>query len=93
MFSETYRGQSELKRVVYKYDCKDCNGCYIGEIARDVDMRKVEHMKALKGTDYSRIAEHFLKYGHENNWETNIIATESNGIKRNIKKCINGSYQ
>ena len=36
IFRQTYYGSNVSKKVVYKYNCKDCNGCYIGETSRGV---------------------------------------------------------
>ncbi len=66
-----------MKKVVYQYDCENCNGVYIGQTARAVEKRKEKHKKAIQGRGYSRIAEHCMNLNHINNWNHNIIAVES----------------
>ncbi|CAF1527863.1 unnamed protein product [Didymodactylos carnosus] len=88
LFSGTFRGQKDMKKVIYRYDCKNCNGTYIGQTGRGVEIRKEEHKKAFRGRGYSRIAEHCMHLNHENNWTDIIIAVESNYIKRTIKESL-----
>ncbi|CAF4119666.1 unnamed protein product, partial [Adineta steineri] len=92
LFSKTYRCTNDSKRVVYGYSCYDCDGYYIGQTARGSEVRKHEHKKAFKGIGYSRIAEHCINKNHRNNWDTNILAIESNDLKRNIKESLLMDY-
>ena len=73
--------------MTYGYICHDCNGCYISQIARGAKTRK-EHKNAFQRKGYSRIAEHWLNNNHRNNWNTDILAVESNHLKRNIKESL-----
>lgn len=88
LFSKTYQGMYDNKRIVYGYSCHHCNGYYIGQTSRGSEVRKKEHMKAFNGIGYSKIAEHCLNNKHLNNWDTDILAIESNDLKRNIKESL-----
>ena len=92
IFRQTYCGSNVSKKVVYKYNCKDCNGCYMGETSRGVEKRKEEHQKALQGKGYSRIAEHCTNYTHENDCNAEIIGMEANDTKRTIKESLLMEY-
>jgi hypothetical protein len=87
-FGQTFRESRQLMNVVYKYDCKGCNGCYIGQTTRGVETRKMEHLRAFRGIGHSRIVEHCLNYKHDNDWNANIIAIEPNDNKRLIKETL-----
>ncbi|CAF3775583.1 unnamed protein product [Rotaria socialis] len=86
LFSRTFRGTNDNKRIVYGYSCYDCKGYYIGQTARGAEVRKEEHTNAFNGKGYSKIAEHCLNNKHRNSWNTDILAIESNDLKRNIKE-------
>ena len=88
LFSNTFRSSKDSKRVIYGYACHDCNGYYIGQTARGAETRKEEHKNAFKGKGYSRIAEHCINKNHCNNWNADILASESNDLKRNIKESL-----
>jgi hypothetical protein len=88
LFSRKYRSENDSKRVVYQYDCEDCNGAYIGQTARGVEARKEEHKNAFIGRGFSKIAEHCMNFNHKNNWNHRIIAVESNDTKREIKESL-----
>lgn len=88
LFSKTFRSSKDNKRLIYGYACNDCNGYYVGQTARGAETRKEEHKNALNGKGYSRIAEHCINYKHTNNWNTDILALESNDLKRNIKESL-----
>ena len=88
LFSRTFPGTKDNKRIVYGYSCYDCKGYYIGQTSRGAEVRKDEHKKAFKSNGYSKIAEHCLNKNHRNNWNTDILAIESNDLKRNIKESL-----
>ena len=88
LFSRTLHGINDNKRIVYGYSCYDCKGYYIGQTSRGAELRKEEHKKAFIGKGYSKMAEHCLNEKHRNNWNTDILAIESNGLKRNIKESL-----
>ncbi|CAF1001348.1 unnamed protein product [Rotaria sordida] len=88
LFSRILRKTNDNKRIVYGYSCYDCKGYYIGQTARGAEIRKEEHKNALNGKGYSKIAEHCLNKNHRNNWDTDILAIESNDLKRNIKESL-----
>ena len=88
LYSKTFRGTNDNKRIVYGYSCYDCKGYYIGQTSRGAEVRREEHKQAFKGKGYSKIAEHCLNRNHRNNWDTNILAIESNDLKRTIKESL-----
>ena len=52
-------------RVIYRANCWDCNGFYIGKTKRWLHDRKTEHFKALaKNDNSSAIADHVKANGH-----------------------------
>ena len=38
----------EQKNRVYKYDCKDCESCYIGETGQKIEKRTYQHQNDIK---------------------------------------------
>jgi len=62
--------RSQLSRIVYKANCWDCNGFYIGKTKRRLHDRKTEHFKALaKNDNTSAIADHVKTTGHNIKWD------------------------
>jgi hypothetical protein len=88
IFRRTYCGSDVSMNVIYKYNSKDCEGCYIGETCRGAKKTKRWTQKALHGIGFSRIADHCLKFKHENDWNEEIIAMESNETKRKMKESL-----
>ena len=88
LFSSTFRRANNKERIVCGYSCYDCEGYFIGQTSRRAAIRTEEHKKAFRGKGYSEIAEHCLNRNHRNNWDTNILAIESNNLKRNIKESL-----
>ena len=88
LYSRTFRGSNDNKRIVYGYSYYDCKGYYIGQTSRGAEVRKKQHKQAFKGKDYSKIAEHCLNKNHRKNWDTNILAIESNDLKKTIKESL-----
>ena len=61
----------QQSRVIYRANCWDCNGFYIGKTKRRLHDRKTEHFKALaKNDNTSVIADHVKATGHNIKWET-----------------------
>ena len=57
--------RSQQSRVIYRANCWDCNGFYIGKTKRRLRDRKTEHFKALaKNDNTSAIADHVKATGH-----------------------------
>ena len=57
-------------RVIYRANCWDCNGFYIGKTKRRLHDRKTEHFKALaKNGNTSAIADHVKATGHNIKWD------------------------
>ena len=62
--------RSQQSRVIYRENCWDCNGFYIGKTKRRLHDRKTEHFKALaKNDNTSAIAEHVKATGHNIKWD------------------------
>ena len=62
--------RSQQSRVIYKANCWDCNGFYIGKTKRRLHDRKTEHFKALaKNDNTSAIADHVKATGHNIKWD------------------------
>ena len=67
--------------VIYKGECT-CGQTYIGEIARNLEVRVNEHWDANK---QSEPAKHIRKHpNHKFRWE--VLTTSHSGLKRRIKK-------
>ena len=62
--------RSQQSRVIYRANCRDCNGFYIGKTKRRLHDRKTEHFKALaKNDNTSAIADHVKATGHNIKWD------------------------
>ena len=62
--------RSQQSRVIYRANCWDCNGFYIGKTKRRLHDRKTEHFKALaKNDNTSAIADHVKATGHNIKWD------------------------
>ena len=62
--------RSQQSRVIYRANCWDCNGFYIGKTKRRLHDRKTEHFRALaKNDNTSAIADHLKTTGHNFKWE------------------------
>ncbi|CAF4914566.1 unnamed protein product, partial [Rotaria socialis] len=58
------------------------------QTSRDVEQRKREYQNAFNGTGMSRIPDHCIQNKHKNDWNYEILAIESNDIKRVIKESL-----
>ena len=62
--------RSHQSRIIYRANCWDCNGFYIGKTKRRLHDRKTEHFKALaKNGSTSSIADHVKTTGHNIKWD------------------------
>ena len=69
----------QRNKIVYKYDCKDCEAVYFGESKRTIPQRTKEHTRAERDADnrrYETAADHCWKYNHGFDWEKQ----ENNGL-------------
>ena len=68
-----------ILRVIYKANCWDSNGFYIGKTKRQLHDRKTEHFKALAKNDVntSAIADHVKSTGHNIKWDHFDILAKS----------------
>ena len=81
----------QRNKIVYKYDCKDCEAVYFAESKRTIAERTKEHTRAVIAADTRRYktADHFWKYKHDFDWENKkIMDYETNTTTRRIKETI-----
>ena len=78
-------GKEQKTGVIYKIDCKTCEGTYVGETARTLGKRLDEHRKLTS----SAVREHQEKTGHNIDWQNvKIVGKEEHWMKRKIKEAI-----
>ena len=62
--------RSQQSKIIYRANCWDCKGFYIGKTKRQLHGRKTEHSKALAKNDNSSvIADHIKTTGHNIKWD------------------------
>ena len=59
------RADSEIKGIVYKFECPDCPFTYIGEIKRSWKSRWADHKPGVRPEVKSAIKDHAQTTGHE----------------------------
>lgn len=59
--------ETDKKSGVYKLNCDNCNGVYVGQTGRNFVTRYKEHISAVRNNhpDKSHFAKHLLETGHE----------------------------
>ena len=78
--------RSQQSRVIYRANCWDCNGFYIGKTKRRLHDRKTEHFKALaKNDNTSAIADHVKAAGHITSTGTLMALVDPLMIKGDVK--------
>ena len=90
------KGKDELElnkrtNVVYKFNCKDCVACYIGQTKRHLEIRIKEHQNGIKKheSNYSVVSNHRVACNHDFNWSSvSILHSEDNLKKREISEMI-----
>ena len=77
-------------RVIYRANCWDCSGFYIGKTKRRLHDRKTEHFKALaKNDNTSAIADHVKATGHNIKWDHfDILAKAKTDYHCKIKETL-----
>ena len=57
----------QMRGLVYKISCRDCNAVYVSETGRSVRTRKREHADAVKtfNTKKSALSQHVLDFDHK----------------------------
>ena len=82
--------RSQQSRVIYRANCWDCNGFYIGKTKRRLHDRKTEHFKALaKNDNTSAIADHVKATGHNIKWDRfDILAKGKTDYHCKIKETL-----
>ena len=69
-FSQWIINRSQQSGVIYRTNCWDCNGFYIGKTKWRLHDRKTEHFKAVAENDTtSAIADHVKAAGHIIKWD------------------------
>jgi len=62
------------KNVVYKLNCKNCDGSYVGQTKRRLNTRTAEHQKDIKkASNHSVITKHRLEFDHDFDWDNPMI--------------------
>ena len=77
--------------VVYRLNCKDCPWKYVGETQRPVEVRKKEHVRAVRNfqLDSSEVAKHVHESQHHVDFDSmEVIDQEEGWFKRVIKEAI-----
>ena len=79
---------SEVKGLVYRIPCTQCDWSYVGETGRTLNDRIKEHKRAVKNmSTASEIANHCLNEDHRMDWEgSKIIGREKWHTKRLFKE-------
>ena len=71
--------RSHQYRVIYRANCWDCNGFYIGKTKRQLSCSKTERFKALaKNDNTSAIADHVKPTGQNIKWDHFDILAKGN---------------
>lgn len=72
---------TQIKNVVYKICCKDCNASYVEQTGRKLKTRLKEHRNDInkKTGNLSVISEHRIQFNHEFNNIT-ILDKERRGL-------------
>lgn len=76
--------------VVYKIQCNDCEGVYIGQTSRNLKHRITSHRSDIRlGKDSCSLATHCLENQHSPNYnDTKVLTTERNTFKRNFLEMV-----
>ena len=82
--------RSRQSRIIYRVNCWDCNGFYIGKTKRRLHDRKTEHFKALaKNDNISAIANHVKTSGPSIKWDHfDILAKDKTDHHCKIKETL-----
>ncbi|EZA55463.1 hypothetical protein X777_04574 [Ooceraea biroi] len=73
--------------VVYKFDCQNCNSCYVGQTKQHLEVRIKEHKCDIKKhvSNQSVVSKHRLSNNHEFDWvNTKVLHQESHWKRREI---------
>lgn len=81
-----HKNKTEKKKQsgVYKLQCGECRGIYIGQTGRSFEVRRAEHFRSLrlKKSD-SNYANHLLETGHKPNQNMEILHIAEKGHRLN----------
>ena len=72
--------------IIYKIPCNDCNGSYVGQTSKALDIRIKQHKYNVRnGNENSAIFKHISNYNHNIDWENSCkIINSNNWLERNI---------
>ena len=81
--------EEKVKGVVYQVDCS-CGDTYIGETGRTLEVRLMEHMRAVKTQQSTNgIAVHVKETGHDIQWNNaQVLEQEPMWWKRRYKEAL-----
>ena len=77
--------------MIYRVECKDCDGAYVGKTCRTVNERVKEHKAhtLYNRVDLSAIAEHAVMSGHQIDWEhPQVLDQEAKTVCRRVKEAL-----
>jgi len=77
----------QVTEIVYRINCKNCNGAYVGQTKRHLATRIKEHKNNIRNStgNFSVVTDHRLKFDHDFDWiNPEILHKERNRKKREI---------
>ncbi|XP_045482777.1 uncharacterized protein LOC123686588 [Harmonia axyridis] len=76
--------------LVYKVNCKDCTGTYIGQTRQYFGTRIKQHQSdCMKQSNTTALAHHAMSEGHQFDFDdAKILIRENNWFKRNCKEML-----
>lgn len=76
--------------LVYRVNCKDCTGTYIGQTRQYFGTRIKQHQSdCMKQSNTTALAQHAMSEGHQFDFDdAKILTRENNWFKRNFKEML-----
>jgi len=88
--------REEIRDVVYRIECEECDASYVGQTKRQLITRIKEHKSSTK-PDQSKISvvsNHILQTKHRFDWNnTRVLDIEHNYYKRLISEMLHIKHQ
>ena len=80
----------DMKEIVYKIPCRDCDAVYTGETGRSLQKRLTEHKYAVKTNNQNNgIAVHAWDNNHQPDWDAaESMENEPHYWKRRVLEAI-----
>lgn len=90
---KTPLSKEKITHTVYKINCKDCNGVYVGQSKQYLENRIKAHIGSVTGKNSmaSALKNHVISTGHSFNFEINkidILNKETNEKRRIILEMV-----